>query len=206
MWQEIQFFCLFFKAVDISKKKEENNFIPRFMLKFYTKIMTTPATVIDVKSLDCGLAFEEAGKKVEEKVKKIFRGSLAIREVDAGSTNACEYELNALTNAFYDLERFGIHFVASPRHADMLFVTGPVSRNMKEALVKTYEATPHPKIVVAIGDDAIDGGIFKGSYAVLDGVKNVIPVDYNIPGDPPSPKAVLCGLLKILEIIENKKS
>lgn len=176
------------------------------MLKFYTKILTTPDTVIDVKSLDCGVSIEEVGEKVGAKVRKLFRGSLAIREVDAGSTNACEYELNALTNAFYDLERFGIHFVASPRHADMLFVTGPVSRNMKEALLRSYNAVPNPKIVVAVGDDAIDGGIFKGSYAVLDGVKNVVPVDYNIPGDPPSPRAVLCGLFKILEIIENKKS
>lgn len=146
----------------------------------------------------------EVGKKIESKVQKLFRGSLSIREVDTGSTNCCEQELTALSNCYYDIERFGIHFVASPRHADMLMVTGPVSRNMKDALIKTYEATPDPKIVVAVGDDAINGGIFKGSYAVLDGVNNVIPVNFNIPGDPPSPKTILSHLLKILETLESK--
>lgn len=141
---------------------------------------------------------EKIGKKLEKDVKKYFRGSLAIRVVDAGSTNACEQELTALNNCYYDIERFGVHFVASPRHADMLMVTGPVTRNMKTALLKTYEAMPEPKIVVAVGDDAIDGGIFKGSYAVLDGVHNVIPVDFKIPGDPPSPKIILYHLLKII--------
>ena len=121
--------------------------------------------------------------------------------MDAGSDNACEQELVALSNAFYDVERFGIHFVASPRHADMLLVTGPVTKNMQEALKRAYEATPGPKIVVAVGDDAIDGGIYKNSYAVLNGVNNVIPVNYQIPGDPPSPKAILVGLLHILETI-----
>lgn len=138
------------------------------------------------------------GRKLEEKVRKLFRGSLSIRSVTAGSTNACEQELVALGNSFYDVERFGVRFVASPRHADMLVVSGPVSRNMKRALVETYEATPDPKIVVALGDDAIDGGIFKGSYAVLDGVSKVIPVNYQIPGDPPSPQKILEGLLAIL--------
>lgn len=166
--------------------------------------MRTPKTVIDKRDIACDVEIEKVGKKIEAKVKKLFQGSLAIREVDAGSSNAEEQELTALSNCFYDVERFGVHFVASPRHADMLMVTGPVTRNMKEALIKTYEATPDPKIVVAVGDDAIDGGIFKGSYAVLDGVKQVIPVDYNIPGDPPSPKTVLCHLLKILELTEQK--
>lgn len=175
------------------------------MLKFYSKILTTPRTVIDPKSFDDDVDMREVGQKLHEKVKKLFRGSLAIREVDAGSTNACEQELVALGNAFYDVERFGIHFVASPRHADMLMVTGPVSRNMKEALIRTYEATPEPKIVIAVGDDAIDGGIFKGSYAVLDGVRNVIPVDYEIPGDPPSPKMIICALLKILEALPERE-
>ena len=176
------------------------------MFRLYSKILSTPRTVIDEKNLMCDANVRAVGKRIEEKIKKLFRGSLAIREVDAGSTNACEQELVALSNPFYDIERFGIHFVASPRHADMLMVTGPVSRNMKEALVKTYEAVPDPKIVVAVGDDAIDGGIFRGSYAVLDGVRNVIPVDYEIPGDPPSPRAVLCGLLEILEKIEMRSS
>lgn len=177
------------------------------MLKLFAKILTTPKTVIDPGVFVYDKEIIETGKKIEEKVKKLFRGSLAIREVDAGSTNACEQELTALGNCYYDVERFGVHFVASPRHADMLMVTGAVSRNMKEALIRTYEATPDPKIVVAVGDDAINGGIFKCSYAVEDGVNKVIPVDFQIPGDPPSPKVILCHLLKILEAVDlNKKS
>lgn len=172
------------------------------MFKLFAKILTTPKTVIDPGLFVCDKEVVETGKKIEEKVKKLFRGSLAIREVDAGSTNACEQELTALGNCYYDAERFGVHFVASPRHADMLMVTGAVSRNMKEALIRTYEATPDPKIVVAVGDDAINGGIFKGSYAVEDGVSKVIPVDFQIPGDPPSPKIILCHLLKILEAVD----
>jgi len=173
------------------------------MYKLYSKIFSTPKTVIPVNLL-CGEDIEIIGKKLQKKIQKMFNGSLAIREVDAGSTNACEHELTALGNPYYDIERFGISFVASPRHADMLMVTGPVTRNMREALVKTYEATPDPKIVIAVGDDAIDGGIFRGGYAVLDGVDKVIPVDFQIPGDPPSPKTILCHLLKILEAIEEK--
>jgi len=169
------------------------------MLKLLYKIFGTSKTVISRQDFNQDEEVLEMGRKIEDKVKKLFRGSLAIREVDTGSTNACEQELVALSNAYYDVERFGIHFVASPRHADMLLVTGAVSRNMRKALIDTYEATPSPKIVVALGDDAINGGIFKGSYAVLDGVSKVIPVDYEIPGDPPSPKTVLCHLLKILE-------
>ena len=177
------------------------------MFKLLLKILKTPKNVISVHSND----FEQAeitniGEKIQEKVKRLFRGSLAIRQVDAGSDNACEQELVALSNNFYDVERFGIHFVASPRHADMLLVTGPVTRNMAEALKRAYEATPEPKIVVAVGDDAITGGIYKGSYATLDGVDSVIPVNYNIPGDPPSPKTILSGLLNILEVLDNKKS
>lgn len=125
--------------------------------------------------------------------------SLAIRTVDAGSCNGCELELNALSNAFYDIERFGIRFVASPRHADVLTVTGPVTRNMAEALRRTYEAMPHPKWVVAVGDCARDGGCFAGSYAVLGGAHHVVPVDLHIPGCPPSPTAILKGLLALME-------
>lgn len=174
------------------------------MFRLYYKIFSTPKTVINVQSLGCGSDIDVIGKELEASVKRLFRGSLAIRAVDAGSTNACEQELTALGNAYYDVERFGIHFVASPRHADMLMVTGPVTRNMKEALIRTYEATPDPKIVVAVGDDAIDGGIFKGSYGVLDGVHNVIPVDFRIPGDPPSPGTILRGLLRILETLDSR--
>lgn len=172
------------------------------MLKLYSKILSTPKTLIDPEKLHRTKDIEVIGKELSRKIKKLFGGSLAIREVDAGSTNACEQELTALGNSFYDVERFGIHFVASPRHADMLMVTGPVSRNMAIALKKTYEATPDPKIVVAVGDDAIDGGIFKGSYAVMDGVEKVIPVDFKIPGDPPSPRRILCALLEILDLLD----
>jgi len=125
--------------------------------------------------------------------------SLSIREVDAGSCNGCELEIHALNNAFYDLERFGLRFVASPRHADVLLVTGPVTKNMREALERTYNATPGPKWVVAVGDCAIDGGIFAGSYAVAGGAAGVVPVDVWIRGCPPRPVELLKGLLAILE-------
>src|SRR6187455_313080 len=128
--------------------------------------------------------------------------SLSIREVDAGSCNGCELEIHALSNAFYDLERFGLRFVASPRHADVLMVTGPVTKNMREALKRTYDATPSPKWVVAVGSCAADGGIFSRSYAVEGGVKEVIPVDLHIPGCPPSPVALLRGLLALLDQIQ----
>jgi Ni,Fe-hydrogenase III small subunit len=125
--------------------------------------------------------------------------SLSIRHVDAGSCNGCELEIHALGNAFYDLERFGLRFVASPRHADVLTVTGPVTRNMREALERTYAATPEPKWVVAIGDCALNGGCFAGSYAVVGGVSQVIRVDLHIPGCPPSPLDILKGLLALLQ-------
>lgn len=124
--------------------------------------------------------------------------SLAIRTIDAGSCNGCELELNALSNIIYDLERFGLRFVTSPRHADVLLVTGPLTRNMSEALERAYEATPDPKWVVAVGDCAIDGGVFKGSYACLDGVSTV-PVDLVIAGCPPTPAQILDGLRSLLE-------
>lgn len=125
--------------------------------------------------------------------------TLSIREVDAGSCNGCELEIHALSNVLYDLERFGIRFVASPRHADVLLVTGPVTSNLREALERTYQATPHPKWVVAVGDCARDGGVFSGSYACAGGVSAVIPVDLHISGCPPSPIALLKGLLALLE-------
>jgi Ni,Fe-hydrogenase III small subunit len=129
---------------------------------------------------------------------KTLGRSLAIRHVDAGSCNACELEIHALNNAFYDIERFGFRFVASPRHADVLLVTGPVTLNMREALVRTHAATPAPKWVVASGACAADGGAFAGSYAVANGVAAVLPVDLVIPGCPPSPAALLKGLLALM--------
>jgi Ni,Fe-hydrogenase III small subunit len=125
--------------------------------------------------------------------------SLAIREIDAGSCNGCELEINALNNAFYDLERFGLHFVASPRHADVLLVTGPATKNMQEALLRTYRATPDPKWVVAVGDCAACGGIFADSYAVMGGISSVVPVDLHIKGCPPNPEELLEGLRALLE-------
>src|SRR5215831_12873119 len=128
--------------------------------------------------------------------KKLGR-SLAIREVDAGSCNACELEIHALNNAFYDLERFGLRFVASPRHADVLMVTGPVTKHMREALERTWRATPDPKWVVAVGDCGADGGVFVASSAVVGGVSAVVPVDLVISGCPPSPTRLLAGLLSL---------
>jgi Ni,Fe-hydrogenase III small subunit len=125
--------------------------------------------------------------------------SLSIRQVDAGSCNGCELEIHALNNAFLDLERYGLRFVASPRHADVLLVTGPVTRNMREALERTWRATPDPKWVVAVGDCGADGGVFAGSYAVVGGVSAVVPVDLVIRGCPPNPKQLLAGLLSLLK-------
>jgi Ni,Fe-hydrogenase III small subunit len=124
--------------------------------------------------------------------------SLSIREVDAGSCNGCELEIHALNNAFYDLERFGLRFVASPRHADVLLVTGPLTANMREALERTYRATPDPKWVAAVGDCAVDGGLFSGSYACVGGISTAIPVDLHIRGCPPTPTQLLKGLLALL--------
>ena len=144
-------------------------------------------------------AVAELARAVDRAARRRLGRSLSIREVDAGSCNGCELEIHALNNAFYDLERFGLRFVASPRHADVLLVTGPVTKNMHEALLRTYNATPDPKWVVAIGACAVDGGIFAGSYAVKGGVKDVIPVDLHIRGCPPSPTELLKGLLALLE-------
>ncbi len=139
---------------------------------------------------------EKIGIQLEEVIKRRFRRSLTIRQVDAGSCNACELEIHAVNNPIYNCERFGIHFTASPRFADVLLVTGPVSHNMEIALKRTYDATPSPKIVIAVGDCGCTGGIFGESYASLGGVENVIPVDARIPGCPPTPVALLQGILK----------
>jgi len=144
-------------------------------------------------------ALAELAGSLDRAARRRLGRSLSIREVDAGSCNGCELEIHALNNAFYDLERFGLRFVASPRHADVLMVTGPVTKNMRQALERTYAATPDPKWVVAVGDCAVDGGLFAGTYAVVGGVSQVVPVDLHIRGCPPSPTALLRGLLALIE-------
>lgn len=154
--------------------------------------------VIDERSIPSE-DFELIGKKLNGKINKLFGRSLHIREVDAGSCNGCDNEINALNSPYNDIERFGIHFVASPRHADMLLVTGTATRNMELALIKTYNATPDPKLVVAVGACACSGGIFKDSYATRNGIDGIVPVDVYIPGCPPRPQALIYGILKAVE-------
>ena len=137
-------------------------------------------------------------QEVERAAAATLGRSLSIRHVDAGSCNGCELEIHALGNAFYDLERFGLRFVASPRHADVLLVTGPVTRNMREALERTYAATPAPKWVVACGACAKDGGAFAGSYAIVGAADALIPFDGYIPGCPPTPAMLVTGILGVL--------
>jgi Ni,Fe-hydrogenase III small subunit len=144
-------------------------------------------------------ALEELGRSLAVRARRLYGRSLAIREVDAGSCNGCELEIHALNNPVYDVERFGIRFVASPRHADVLLVTGPVTRNMKVALERTYAATPDPKWVVAVGDCGCGCGVFEGSYAVIGAVDKVVPVDLHIRGCPPSPTALLEGLIALVD-------
>ncbi|HKU06179.1 MAG TPA: NADH-quinone oxidoreductase subunit NuoB [Bradyrhizobium sp.] len=151
-------------------------------------------------------ALAEIGAALSNAARRQLGRSLSIREVDAGSCNGCELEIHALGNAFYDLERFGLRFVASPRHADVLLVTGPVTKNMRMALERTYNATPNPKWVVAVGDCARDDGCFAGSYAVVGGVSAVVPVDLHIPGCPPPPLEILRGLLALLETVSTAKT
>ncbi|HVA13680.1 MAG TPA: NADH-quinone oxidoreductase subunit B family protein [Stellaceae bacterium] len=143
-------------------------------------------------------AMSELAASLDRTARRRLGRSLSIRAVDAGSCNGCELEIHALNNAFYDLERFGLRFVASPRHADVLLVTGPVTRNMREALERTYAATPNPKWVVALGDCARDGGIFGASDDCVGGVNSVVPVDLHIPGCPPRPEEILRCLLALL--------
>src|SRR5438552_1336558 len=155
--------------------------------RLFKNLITAPCTEA-VSEATAG--FEAAGEELRGVIARTLGRSLAIREVDAGSCNGCELEIHALGNAFYDVERFGIRFVASPRHADVLLVTGPVTKNMRDALERTYHATPNPKWVVAVGDCARDGGCFAGSYAVVGGVGAVVPVGLHIPGCPPAPTAM----------------
>jgi Ni,Fe-hydrogenase III small subunit len=148
--------------------------------------------------------FEKLGVKLKESVYKIFGRSLAIRELDAGSDNSTEIEMVNLTTPYYDIERFGITFVASPRHADVIAITGAVTHNMEIAVKKTFDAMPSPKFVVAVGDDACNGGIFKNTYAVRNGAETIIPVDVKIPGNPPSPLAIMTGLLALMSVIRKR--
>jgi Ni,Fe-hydrogenase III small subunit len=140
-------------------------------------------------------ALRVESERIQRELLEILGQALTIRQVDAGSCNGCELEIHALGNPYYNIEGLGIKFVASPRHADMLLVTGPVSRNMEQALRRTYEATPEPKLVVAVGDCGRDGGIFGESYASCGGVANIIPVDLTVPGCPPPPIEILRGIL-----------
>lgn len=149
---------------------------------------------------------EELGSRIRCEVDAVFGRSLAIRELDTGSDNATEIELNNLSNPYYDIERFGITFVASPRHADVLVVTGAITHNMEIAAKKTYDAMPSPRFVVAVGDDACNGGIYKGSYAVLGGAEVLFPVDMKIAGNPPSPKEILAGLLALMKKAREEKN
>jgi Ni,Fe-hydrogenase III small subunit len=147
--------------------------------------------------------FEKLGIRLKSEIDTIFGRSLAIREVDSGSDNAAEIELNNLTNAYYDIERFGVSFVASPKHADVMIITGAVTLNMEMAVRKTYEVMPSPKLVIAVGDDACDGGILRNTYAVRGGADRVVPVDAKIPGNPPSPQDIMDGLLALLQKIRS---
>ncbi len=167
------------------------------MLRLFKKILTTGIVTERVKPPK-GDELEQLGLEIKRQIDRKFSGSIAIRQVDAGSCNGCELEIHALNNPYYDIERFGIHFVASPRHADVLLVTGPVSRHMQAALLRTYEATPDPKWVIAAGDCAACGGEFGVSYACCGAVANVIPVDLVIAGCPPTPLALMKGLLGLM--------
>jgi len=167
------------------------------MLRILKKIWQT-GLVTERRPRDAEI--EALGKQVKRAIDRRFRGSFAIRQVDAGSCNACELEIHALNNPYYDIERFGVHFVASPRHADALLVTGPVSRHMETALRRTWMATPSPKYVIAAGACACDGGEFGVSYASCGAVDNVIPVDIRIPGCPPTPADLLRGILAAIDV------
>ncbi len=153
-----------------------------------------------------GKGSHQAGAALRETPRANLGRSLAVRMLDAGSCNGCELEIQALGNPYYDLDRFGIHFVASPRHADVLLVTGPVTRNMHDALLRTYHAMPHPKWVVTVGDCTRGGGCFAGSYAVMDGVDDILPVDLHIPGCAPDPEALSAALVTLLETATQKES
>jgi Ni,Fe-hydrogenase III small subunit len=159
---------------------------------FHAGIVTEPVPPVTDPEI------EKIGVQLEEAIRQRFQRSLTIRQVDAGSCNGCELEIHAMNNVFYNCEKYGIHFTASPRFADLLLVTGPVTHNMEIALQRTYNATPSPKIVVAVGDCGCNGGVFGEGYASLGGISRVIPVDAVIPGCPPTPLALLQGLLMVV--------
>jgi Ni,Fe-hydrogenase III small subunit len=163
----------------------------------FRSLFASPVTIDGPTPADAAL--DEVGRALEARVRRLYGRSLTIREVDAGSCNGCELEIHALGNSVYDAERFGMRFVASPRHADVLLVTGPVTRNMRVALERSYAATPDPKWVVAVGDCGCGCGVFEGSYAVVGAVEKVIPVDLSIRGCPPRPIDLLKGLVALVD-------
>ena len=167
-----------------------------FVQGMLRKALTEPGPAADPNAT---AELAELAARLDRAARRRLGRSLSIREIDAGSCNGCELEINALGNAFYDLERFGLRFVASPRHADVLLVTGPLTKNMREALERTWRATPDPKWVVAAGDCACTGGLFASSYACVGAIETVIPVDLHIPGCPPSPTQLLAGLVGLVE-------
>lgn len=175
-------------------------------MSLFAKILKTPTVTEPIEHDNAKAEVEEIARQINECARRLFGRSLHIREVDAGSCNGCELEISALGNPYYDMERFGLHFVASPRHADCLLVTGPVTRNMAEPLRRTYDATPDPKIVIAIGDCANNCGVFKDSYAVFGGVDKVIPVNVFVAGCPPEPIDILRGILLALDRLPRKRA
>jgi len=166
---------------------------PKLARSLVSRPLTDPAPAVPEEVV------QALAERLEETARQKLGRSLSIRQVDAGSCNGCELEINALGNVVHDLERFGLRFVASPRHADVLLVTGPLTRNMREALERTWACTPEPKWLVAVGDCAVDGGVFKGSYAVEGGIGAALPVDLVIPGCPPTPTQMIEGLLALLQ-------
>ena len=171
-------------------------------MQLFAKIWKTGLVTETLRASDPGVV--EIGRALETRIQRLLGRALAIRHVDAGSCNGCELEIQGLATPVYDMERFGMHFVASPRHADLLLVTGPVTRNMEEPLRRTYEATPAPKFVVAVGDCAKTCGVFRGSYAVVGPVDRIVPVDVSIAGCPPEPADILRGLLDALGRFDEK--
>ena len=168
-------------------------------MNLFKKILRTPVVTESFSPAPEDAQIEIIARQIDERARRLFGRSFHIREVDAGSCNGCELEIVALNSPYYDLERFGLHFVASPRHADCLLVTGPVTRNMADPLKRTYEATPNPKLVVAVGDCARDCGIFAGGYGVLGPVSAVLPVDTLVAGCPPTPLMILSGILAAIQ-------